>query len=287
MHHVIISLLADWVIHHLCPEVFQKHIAAMHFSLSSLLLLGASSLVSASSLTITIPASSPLPNPHVLPATSHATLTTLPSAGKDHTLTASLTRSATFVFHDIPSYGLDAQPESYLLDIRSTGDYIFAPYRVDVAADGSILGIWETFRGNPWDNRGAEKYIVDVTGKNKIDVVVEAKVVGRKVFYEQRAKFSPLSLVKSPMVLLAVVALGLMFAMPKLMENMDPEMRAEFEQHSRSSPITGATTNAMAGGGFDLAGWMAGTGAPNSTPNVASQAGSTGRETSGPARRRA
>lgn len=160
----------------------------MHFSLPSLLLLGISSLVSASSLTITIPVSSPLPNPHVLPATTHATLTTLPSGGKDHILFASLTRSATFVFHDLPSSSSDAQPESYLLDIRSAGDYVFAPYRVDVAADGSILGIWETFRGNPWDNRGAEKYIVDVAGKKQVDVVVEAKVLGRKVFYEQRAQ---------------------------------------------------------------------------------------------------
>lgn len=63
-------------------------------------------------------------------------------------------------------------------------------------------------------------------------------------------------------------------------------MRAEFEQHSRSSPITGATTNAMAGGGFDLAGWMAGTSAPNPTANAAAQAESTGRDTTGPARRR-
>lgn len=160
----------------------------MHFSLSSLLLLGISSLVSASSLTITIPVSSSLPNPHVLPATSHATLTTLPSSGKDHILSASLTRSATFVFHDLPSSNPDAQPESYLLDICSAGGYVFAPYRVDVAADGSILGIWETFRGNPWDNRGAEKYVVGVTGKKQVDVVVEAKVLGRKVFYEQRAQ---------------------------------------------------------------------------------------------------
>jgi hypothetical protein len=62
-------------------------------------------------------------------------------------------------------------------------------------------------------------------------------------------------------------------------------MRAEFEQHSRASPITGATSNAMAGGGFDLAGWMAGTGAPSPAADVA-QGGSTGRDTSGPARKR-
>ena len=64
-------------------------------------------------------------------------------------------------------------------------------------------------------------------------------------------------------------------------------MRAEFEQHSRSSPITGATSNAMAGGGFDLAGWMAGTGASNSAATGVAQGGSTGRDTSGSARKRA
>lgn len=148
----------------------------------NLLFLWALCQVAAASLTITIPPSTNLPNPNVLPATTHATLTTLPSSNKDHILTASLTRSSTFVFRNLPS----GQPESYLLDIRST-DCIFVPYRVDVAADGSILGVWETFRGNPWDNRGAEKYVVDVVGKKQADVVVEAKLVSRKGLYEERA----------------------------------------------------------------------------------------------------
>jgi hypothetical protein len=156
----------------------------MQLSFSALVLLGLSSLAS-SSLTITVPSSGPLPNPHALPATSHATLTTLPTGGSDHIVSASLTRAATFVFDDLP---VSEAPESYLLDIRSAGGYVFAPYRVDVAADGTVLGIWETFRGNPWDNRGAEKYVVDIAGEQKMDVIVEAKVVGRKAFYEERAK---------------------------------------------------------------------------------------------------
>ncbi|KAJ5191205.1 uncharacterized protein N7498_010190 [Penicillium cinerascens] len=232
--------------------------------------------LAAASLTVSIPPSTLLPNPHSLPANTHATLTT-----KDRVLTASLTRSSTLVFSDVPSTG----PSSYLLDIRS-GEWVFAPYRVDVAADGTVLGVWETFRGNPWDNRGAEKYVVDVVGQTKTDVVIEAKVVGRKGFYEERAKFSPLSLVKNPMILLAIVALGITLGMPKLMENMDPEMRAEFEQHSRSSPITGATNSAMAGGGFDLAGWMAGTSPGPMADADAARGGATGRDTSGASRRR-
>jgi len=65
-------------------------------------------------------------------------------------------------------------------------------------------------------------------------------------------------------------------------------MRAEFEQHSRSSPITGATSNAMAGGGFDLAGWMAGT-SPRPVAAVdadAARGEATGRDTGGISRRR-
>ncbi|KAJ5698271.1 hypothetical protein N7462_000276 [Penicillium macrosclerotiorum] len=256
--------------------------------------------LAAASLTISIPPSTLLPNPQVLPATTHATLTTL-SADSDHRLTASLTHASTLVFPDLPT----GQPASYLLDIRS-GEYVFAPYRVDVAADGTVLGIWETFRGNAWDNRGAEKYVVDVASKKSVDVVVEAKAIARKSFYEERAKFSPLSLFKNPMILMAVVALGLTFGMPKLMENstspppdilscllitqrltpfsVDPEMRAEFEQQSRASPLSGATTNAMAGGGFDLAGWMAGT-SPNVAKTDQAPGGATGRE-AGSARRR-
>lgn len=133
------------------------------------------------SLTIVIPPSSLLPNTQVLPASTHATLTTLP-AGNDHRLVASLSHTSTLIFQDIP-----ARQESYLLDIRSS-EYIFAPYRVDIAADGSVLGIWETFRGNPWDNRGGEKYVVDVAGKKQPDVVVEAKLLGRRGFFEERAK---------------------------------------------------------------------------------------------------
>lgn len=109
------------------------------------------------------------------------------------------------------------------------------------------------------------------------------------------------------MILLALVALAFTFGMPKLMQNstlrflppsvgmsqltlsVDPEMREEFEKHSRSSPISGATRNAMAGGGggpgnFDLAGWMAGA-SSGAGQSANSAEGATGRDT-GSARRR-
>ena len=168
----------------------------MHLSLFSLFsLLSASTLATAASaarhLTITIPPSTILPNPNILSANTHATLTTFTKNTNDnHHFAAPLTRSATFNFHHLPA---SSKPESYLLDIRSP-EYVFAPLRVDVAADGSLLGIWETFRGNPWDNRGAEKFVFDASaprgGNSGAEeaVMVEAKVLARRGFYEERSK---------------------------------------------------------------------------------------------------
>ncbi|OKL57215.1 hypothetical protein UA08_07686 [Talaromyces atroroseus] len=250
-----------------------------------------------SSLTVQIPPNNILPNPHVLPPNTHATLTTLPQSQsqqqqqQQHIISAPLTHTAEFHFSDLPS---SENSESYLLDIRSK-EYIFAPYRVDIAADGSVLGIWETFRGNQWENRGMERY-TKLKGQEHHDVTVQAHVVARRGFYEIRPKFSPLDLFKNPMILLSVFALVATLGIPKLLENMDPEMREEFEKQSRSSPLSSARQAAVAGGapggggapGFDLAGWMAGTApsplGPGSTGAAAAAA--SGRESGAGARRR-
>ncbi|EED15119.1 conserved hypothetical protein [Talaromyces stipitatus ATCC 10500] len=250
----------------------------------------------ASSLTIQIPPNSILPNPHALPPNTHATLTTLPSSSaqdKKHILSAPITHTAEFHFTDLPS---SSGTESYLLDIRSK-EYIFAPYRVDIAADGTVLGIWETFRGNQWENRGLERYtkLKSHDGRQDVDAVVQAKVLARRGFYEERPKFSPLTLFKNPMILMSVFALVATFGIPKLLENMDPEMREEFEKQSRTGPLSSATRAAAAGAnpgagagapGFDIAGWMAGA---TSSPMSAAGSGSgaaTGRESGAGARRR-
>ncbi|KAL1958349.1 hypothetical protein VTO42DRAFT_4666 [Malbranchea cinnamomea] len=265
------------------------------------------SVASASYLTITIPASNILPNPNALPASSHATLTTLSSGSRSQSqsqsapglLKARLTRSSTFVFSDlVPSTSATSTtPKSYLLDIHSR-DYAFAPYRVDVAANGSVIGVWETFRGNAWENKGAKKSVRASTtygGATGSDdkgegVVVEARVLGKKNFYEERPKFNPLSLLKNPMILLGIFALAVTFGMPYLIENMDPELREEFErQRSRGVlPRPGGGRAAPApGANFDLAGWMAGTTSNTMGGGSESRGATTARESGqGIARRR-
>jgi hypothetical protein len=77
------------------------------------------------------------------------------------------------------------------------------------------------------------------------------------------------------MILMAVVSMGLMFGMPKLMENskllttlsacaanvyiVDPEMKQEFEEMQKNGVLgSGHTNTAQQLQNFDLASWMAG-----------------------------
>ena len=224
-------------------------------------------LSSATSLVVQIPPSNILPNPRTLPASMHATLT----SGTSPQLHAPLTRRNTLEFHNL------TQPGDYLLDIYST-HYVFAPFRVDITEGQPLIeGVWETYRGTRWEDKGvllgglSASATSDRTrpeaaaGDDEQIVTVNAKVLSRRAFYEQREGFSPLSLLKNPMILLAIVALAIAFGMPKMMENMDPETRAEFEEQQKRGPLAGMT-RAMQGqgpassaaGGFDLAGWMAG-----------------------------
>src|SRR5690349_4377253 len=70
---------------------------------------------------------------------------------------------------------------------------------------------------------------------------------------------SPLSFLKSPMILMALFSMALIFGMPKLMENMDPEMKQEFEEMQKNGVLGSGTTNtAQQIQNFDLASWMAG-----------------------------
>lgn len=104
-----------------------------------------------------------------------------------------------------------------------------------------------------------------------------------------------MSLLKNPMILIAVVGMGMMFGMPYLLDNseplflpsfvmvtgacvytndipVDPETRQEFEEAQKSGPLAGVTaaTNPMQG--FDMAAWMAGSGAKHTTSTAVEEA---------------
>lgn len=217
--------------------------------LTTLILLSHLTTTLAASLRINIPPSTLLPNPNTLPASTHATLTT--ASGTQ--LRAPLRKGNYIEFPSIPSSG------SHLLNIY-TRDYTIAPYRIDISPTTSeITGAFETYHGTQWSDHG-----VALTPAPTTSLTITAKVLARKNFYDARPGFNVLSLLKNPMILMGVVALAFTFGMPKLMENMDPEMRQEYEEMQKKSPVAGIGRAMQGGGGgggadgFDLAGFLAG-----------------------------
>ncbi|KAL2140958.1 hypothetical protein VTI28DRAFT_3003 [Corynascus sepedonium] len=223
-----------------------------------------SSTTTTTTITLRIPASPPLlPNPHLLPASTRATLTAL---GASHS--APLSVHNTFVFRDVPA-------GSYLVDVHCP-TYAFAPLRLDVVVPRESaevkVGAWETFRGNDWDNKGPAVPVTTAgaggNGGTGTVVMVDVRVVGAKGYFMERSSFSVLSIFKNPIILLSMVSMALFFGMPKLVENMDPEMRAEWEERQKDNPmnaIMGAASgqNANPMSSFDMAAFLAGSGSNN------------------------
>lgn len=174
-------------------------------SIRKALLLACAALASAARLTVSIPPSQLLPNPSTLPASSHAVLLGPPGVRYD----APIRRDNTFWFENLP----DA---SYLLTIHSR-DYFFPPLRVDVArSEGETsqnISAWATFRGNEWSNKGQS------FGSGKDELQIDVRAGTEKQFYQQRSGFSILSFLKSPMILMGLVSVVLIFGMPYLMDN--------------------------------------------------------------------
>lgn len=143
---------------------------------SSLPILALASVTSAARFLLQIPITN-IVNPSALSSTTHATLQ---SSGPP--LDAYLSRSNTFNFNNV-SVG------SYLATVHCR-DYAFEPLRIDVSIEEPVEGsgdkkevirAWQTFLGNEWDNKGESR------GEGGNGLVVEARPLGQKEFYQERA----------------------------------------------------------------------------------------------------
>ncbi|KAB5582587.1 hypothetical protein GE09DRAFT_273590 [Coniochaeta sp. 2T2.1] len=232
----------------------------MHISF--LPLLASLPPILAATLTLRLPSPPSLPNPNALPPSTHATLSTLGQPP----YTAPLTTANTFVFRNVSS-------GSYLADIHCQ-TFAFAPLRVDVVVaettqgDGKeeeVVKVWETFRGNDWDNKG-EQVQKDGAG------YYEVRVLGVKGYFMERSTFSILSILKNPMILLGLVSCVIFMGMPYLVDSMDPEMKAEWEERQKSNPMNGIMGAATGQPGanpmqnFDMASFLAGSSKKDNSP---------------------
>ncbi|MQM19138.1 hypothetical protein Taro_052139 [Colocasia esculenta] len=117
-----------------------------------------------------------------------------------------------FSFHNVPA-------GTHLLEVSAMG-YFFSPVRVDVSAR----------------NPGKIQAALTENRRGLSELVLEP--LTEEQYYEVREPFSIMSLLKSPMGLMVGFMLIVVFLMPKLVENMDPEeiRRAQEEMRSQGVP---------------------------------------------------
>lgn len=170
-------------------------------------------LATSAQLSVGVQSSQLLPNPSTLPPSTHAVLLGPPGIRYD----VPLRRDNTFHFPDLAE-------ASYLLTVHCR-DHFFAPLRVDVTkseVDPSqhTLTAWQTFRGNEWEHKGA------VYGSAQESLTIQIPSGGAKDFYQARGGFSLMGFVKSPMILLSLGAVVMIFGMPYMMDNSKSYLEA-------------------------------------------------------------
>ena len=151
-------------------------------------------------VTLAIPASPHLPNPlHQL--SGHRTRATLSRLGAAYEAPLSgppapppsnsngngNNNAAFLVFRNVT-------PGSYVADVHSAS-HGFAPLRVDVVAAGAggaeetpLVRVWETFRGNEWENKGEEvRGLAGTgTGAGAAGAAFPVRVLGTKTYFVER-----------------------------------------------------------------------------------------------------
>uniref|UniRef100_A0A1D1XHR1 UPF0480 protein At4g32130 n=1 Tax=Anthurium amnicola TaxID=1678845 RepID=A0A1D1XHR1_9ARAE len=117
-----------------------------------------------------------------------------------------------FSFDNVPA-------GTHLVEVSAMG-YFFSPVRVDVSAR----------------NPGKIQAALTENRRALSELVLEP--LREEQYYEVREPFSIMSLLKSPMGLMLGFMLIVIFLMPKLVENMDPEeiRRAQEEMRSQGVP---------------------------------------------------
>ncbi|CAB4266796.1 unnamed protein product [Prunus armeniaca] len=116
-----------------------------------------------------------------------------------------------FSFHNVPA-------GTHLIEVTAIG-YFFSPVRVDVSArnPGKVQAALTENR------RGLNEFVLEPLREEQ--------------YYEIREPFSIMSLVKSPMGLMVGFMVIVVFLMPKLVENMDPEEMRRTQEEMRNQGV--------------------------------------------------
>lgn len=74
------------------------------------------------------------------------------------------------------------------------------------------------------------EYIYPGAPKQAVSYPLELIAHASYQYYEARQRFSIFAIFKNPMLLMMLVMGGMMFMMPKMMENLDPEQKEQMQR---------------------------------------------------------
>lgn len=112
-----------------------------------------------------------------------------------------LKRNGEFTFTNV-------SPGSYLLSLDSVSLATDASLRVTVSPSQIVAN--KIFPGHDWET--------DVGPQ--VDYPIVFETIGRPEYVVEREKFSAMSMIKSPMVLLTLGSLAMVFVLPKMVDNL-------------------------------------------------------------------
>ncbi|KAG0495777.1 hypothetical protein HPP92_000468 [Vanilla planifolia] len=120
-----------------------------------------------------------------------------------------------FSFYNVPA-------GTHLIEVAAMG-YFFSPVRIDISAR------------NPGNIQAA------LTENRKVLNELILEPLREEQYYEIREPFSVMSIVKSPMGLMIGFMIIVVFLMPKLMENIDPEEMRRTQEEMRNQGVPSLT----------------------------------------------
>ncbi|KAF7978872.1 hypothetical protein HWV62_44357 [Athelia sp. TMB] len=145
----------------------------------------------------------------------------------DGKLSASVTRDGSFLIPDAPS-------GSYLLSVLAH-DYTFDSLRIDVPSDSETPSVHPYVLGTPFNPASS------ITLPYPVTLIPRAK----NAYYVAREGFNVMGMLSNPMMLIMGFTALMMFAMPYIMKNLDPQM---LEDMNSSQKKMMGVQNAMQSG---------------------------------------
>ncbi|KAI9490584.1 hypothetical protein BDB00DRAFT_538448 [Zychaea mexicana] len=112
----------------------------------------------------------------------------------------------------------DVDTGSYVLEVQAI-DYVFPKLRLDVVKDQGITRAAYTGYGTSFESRGYS-----------VEQPLELRAKAPATYFVERKGFNVLAMFKNPMFLMIGFSALMMFVLPKIMANMDPEALKEMSQ---------------------------------------------------------